>query len=77
MNCIITSPSETTTYTNLISITLPAVSGEIQIYKGHAESFIVLKKGSITLRMNDEKKINIQIADSECYIKENIVTIII
>lgn len=77
INCTITSPKQTIIYKNVQSITLPAFSGQMQILPGHAESFILLQKGELVLsQLNGQSKI-IQTINSECYIKNDIVTVIL
>ena len=56
INCTITSPTKTTIYENVRSIILPAFYGKMQILPGHVESFILLRKGDISLRFPDETK---------------------
>ena len=88
ISCIVTSQKQTTVYKNLRSVTLPAFLGQMQILPGHIESFVLLKKGSIFLQQSNksQKEINflqnnqnknIQIIGGECYIKNDVVTIIL
>jgi F0F1-type ATP synthase epsilon subunit len=77
INCVITSPKKTTVYKNVRSIMLPAFSGQMQILSGHAESFILLQKGDISLRQLNKQSEIIQIMNGECYIKNDVVTIIL
>jgi len=77
INCTITSPKKTTVYKNVQNITLPALSGQMQILSGHAESFILLQKGNIVLQQTGKERETIQNAGGECYIKDNTVTIIL
>jgi len=77
INCVITSFKKTIIYKNLRSITLPAFSGQMQILSGHAESFILLKKGDIIIQKSQKKQDNIQILNGECYIKDDAVDIIL
>ncbi len=75
--CIITSPEKTTVYKNIKSITLPAFRGITQILPNHAEAFMILKKGNIILKQLNKKDNNVQIASGECYVKDNVVKIIL
>ena len=77
INCIIISSQKTTIYKNLRSVTLPAFFGQMQILPGHAESFVLLKKGNISLRQLNKKKEIIQNVNGECRIKNDVVTVIL
>jgi len=77
INCTIISPQKTIIYKNMQSITLPALSGQMQILPGHAESFILLQKGNISLRQSNKKNKIIQNINGECYIKNDVVTVIL
>ena len=77
INCTITSPQKTTVYKNARSVTLPALSGQMQILPGHAESFILLRKGNISLRKSNKESEVIQNINGECYIKNDAVTVIL
>lgn len=78
INCAITSPQKTIVYKNVLSVTIPAVFGQTQILPGHAESFILLKKGDILLRqLNKENKIIQNNTNGECYIKNDTVAVIL
>lgn len=77
INCTITSPEKKVQYTNVQSVMLPAFSGKMQILSGHAESFVLLKKGDISLKQSRNRNERIQIIDGECYIKNDFVTIIL
>ena len=76
INCVITSPKETISYKDLQSVALPALTGQMQILSGHAESFVLLKKGSIVLEKSGQQNKLIQITNGECYIKDDVVTIV-
>ncbi len=77
INCTITSPKKTVIYKNVHSVTLPALSGQIQILKGHAESFILLKEGVILLKYLNKESETIQNTNGECHVKDDIVKIIL
>ncbi len=77
INCTITSPKKTTVYKNVRSITLPAFSGQMQILPGHAESFILLQKGDISLLQLNKLSEIIQIINGECYVKNDVVKVIL
>ncbi|HDH31477.1 MAG TPA: hypothetical protein ENH26_01740, partial [Candidatus Wolfebacteria bacterium] len=59
------------------SITLPAFSGQMQILPGHAESFILLQKGDISLLQLNKLSEIIQIINGECYVKNDVVKVIL
>jgi len=77
INCTITSLKKTIVYKNVQSVTLPAVSGQMQVLSGHTESFILLKNGNISLRQLNKEDEIIENANGECYIKNNEVVIIL
>ncbi|HDL74974.1 MAG TPA: hypothetical protein ENH06_01140 [bacterium] len=77
INCIITSFKKTIVYKNVQNIILPAFSGQMQILPGHAESFILLRKGNIFLRQLNKEDEIIQNINGECHIKNDVVTIIL
>jgi len=78
ITCVITSPAETTVYEKALSVSLPAFFGRMQVLPGHAEAFVLLKKGEVVVRQANgpESKI-IQIAGGECHIKGDRMAIIL
>ena len=77
INCIVTSPTKTDAYKDVLSVTLPAFSGPIEVLSNHAESFIFLQKGLISIRLLERKTESIQITGGECYVKNNVITVIL
>lgn len=77
LNCLITSPKKTTTYKNIQRLTIPASSGQAQILPNHAESFFLLRPGNVTLEISAGKKKNILVSEGECYVKNNLATLIL
>ena len=77
ISCTITSPKKTTVYKDVRSVTLPAFYGQMQILPGHAESFILLKEGSISLQQSGKEDEVIQNINGECYVKDDVVTVIL
>jgi F0F1-type ATP synthase epsilon subunit len=88
LTCTITSPNKTEVYKNVRNITIPGISGQMQILPGHCESFFLLRKGNIILRRPNKlpKKTKpaygmqdkiIEITRAECYIKNNTITVIL
>lgn len=59
------------------SVTIPAVSGNIQILPGHAELFALLGKGKVSLQGKTSINKDVQIIKGECYMNNDVVTIII
>jgi len=77
IKCTITSPQKTIIYKDVQSIMLPGFSGKMQILPGHAESFVLLQKGDVSLRQLSRPNKIIQIMNGECYIKNNAMTVIL
>ncbi|HEC32695.1 MAG TPA: hypothetical protein ENI63_00355 [Candidatus Kaiserbacteria bacterium] len=77
ISCTITSPKKTIVYKDVRSVTLPAFYGQMQILPGHAESFILLKEGSISLQQSGKEDEAIQNINGECYVKDDVVTVIL
>ena len=71
IECVITSPDATAVYKELGSVSLPAFSGEMQILPGHAETFAVLRKGTVILRQPSGKIQTVKIDGGECHIKDD------
>lgn len=77
INCTITSPEETMQYRQLENVTLPAFLGEMEVLSGHAEVFVLLKRGEIVLGgTNGQKKI-LEIPGGQCHIKDDNIIIIL
>lgn len=77
IDCVITSPEKTTSYKDVQSVTLPTLSGQIQILPEHAESFVLLQEGNISLQQSNKENEVIPNTKGECYIKDNVVTVIL
>ena len=77
MDCLITSPTKTDRYSNIISVVVPGLSGQMQILSNHAEAFIVLGNGYIEIESSDGKLSKLEINGGECYVQKNLVTIIL
>jgi F0F1-type ATP synthase epsilon subunit len=76
MSCILTSPEKTTVYEGLRSISVPASSGLMQILCGHAESFVMIIGGVVTLKNVDDRIETFLIGESECHIRDNKIVIV-
>ena len=63
-------------YEDLVSITLPALTGEIEILENHAETFARLVKGGAILKSNKSTTQEEIPYNCLCYIKDNLVTVI-
>lgn len=84
ITCSITSPDKTTVYEKVVSVTLPAFLGQMQILPGHTEAFVLLKEGEVVVRQMDKSKEKegdkdnvTHVAGGECYVKDDKVTIIL
>jgi len=77
IKCTITSVKNTTVYSDIKNIILPAFSGYMEILSGHAEAFVMLKKGEIILRSLNQADQNIKIDGGEFYFKDNVATIVL
>lgn len=78
LKCTITSKEETKEYGELKSVTLPGYIGQMQVFSGHAETFVLLQDGDIVLvnaESGAEEKIRIQ--GGECTIRKDNVMIIL
>lgn len=77
MTCTITSHQKTTVYQDVQSVVLPAFSGQMQVLPGHAESFILLRSGSLVLRQAARQDEIIQIVSGECHVKDNALVVVL
>jgi F0F1-type ATP synthase epsilon subunit len=72
MECRIISPKETRQHQGLSAITLPALSGRMEVLPNHAESFVVLGKGEVVLKGGDKEIVEkVIISKGLFYIKDN------
>ncbi|HHE76430.1 MAG TPA: hypothetical protein ENL27_00355 [Candidatus Parcubacteria bacterium] len=78
LSCTISSLKKTVQYYHVNSVVLPAVRGQMQILPGHAETFVLLKKGTIVIEKEDAGgKEQLEIKEGQCYIKDNHLLIIL
>ena len=70
MNCQIVSPERKKIYKRVKSISLPTLTGQVQILPRHAEIFTSLQTGEIVLKLQDKKE-TINIKEGVCYFKDN------
>ncbi|PIR78666.1 MAG: hypothetical protein COU28_00325 [Candidatus Magasanikbacteria bacterium CG10_big_fil_rev_8_21_14_0_10_36_16] len=77
LTCTITSAKETQEYKNIQSVTVPGISGAIQILSGHAEMFNLLNSGKVILEYTNKNKEEKEINNAQCYIANDKVTIIV
>ena len=77
LGCVVTSADETVHYDQVRSVTVPSVSGQAQILSGHAETFMVLKKGDVRLEKSNQSREVISIVQGECYVRNDKVVIVL
>jgi len=71
MECKVISPKKTKNYQEVKSIILPAFLGRMEVLQNHAETFVVLKKGSIVFRTKNNKEEIVPVKEGLFYIKNN------
>lgn len=76
IECTLTSPEKTETYAGLRSITIPALSGFMEILPGHAEAFVLLRGGTAALRHADDRIEAVSLSGGQCHVRNNKVLII-
>ncbi len=77
MDCIFISPDGKKEFKDIAGATIPAPKGEMGILPGHAEAFVRLKEGEVTIQNEDGKnKDTIQIAGGICHIRNSQILII-
>ncbi len=77
LQCIITSVRETKTYDHLLKVTLPAVTGEMQVLTNHADCFASLVGGEINMTGENQEQNKFKIDSGVCYVNDNQVLILI
>ncbi len=75
LKCIIISSQQTRIYNSLGRIKVPLEWGVMEILPKYVESFAVLGSGEVVLSGDIVKKV--KITGGECYVKDNVVTIIL
>jgi F0F1-type ATP synthase epsilon subunit len=73
----LTSPTRTTTYYQIRSVTLPAVSGQLQILPRHAEAFISLTSGKVILQDSRGQTISLPITPGQAHVRPSSVVVIL
>lgn len=68
MTCKIVSLRLSQVFSELKSVTVPAVGGQLEILPGYIESFTVLKKGVITLKDGHTKQVKV-VESGLCYVR--------
>ncbi len=78
MKCKIVSAKENRIFDNVLSVIIPnTAQGQIQILPQHAESFILLNEGEMTLeKVSGESQI-FEINRGLCHIRDDTVTVIL
>jgi F0F1-type ATP synthase epsilon subunit len=82
MRCTVVSPHKTLEFQRVISATLPAWRGQMEILTGHAEAFIILQKGEIVLKTNKVSSASLavrtfSVSGGICRVKNNEILIIL
>ncbi len=77
MNCKITSAQVSENYSDLDSVILPGLTGQVQILPGHAEIFLLLGKGNIILTKDGGQIKTLSVAGGECHVSNDSVNIIL
>lgn len=75
MKCKIISLRQSQEFRGIMSVTLPASRGEMQILPRHGESFVKLQEG--TIRLRDDKESSLAISGGVCYIKNDEILILL
>jgi len=73
MTCDIRTQRRSTSFPHVTSVTIPAPSGEMEILPGHAEAFIVLSTGEITIAGSND--VNLAIIGGVCHVVNDQVSI--
>jgi len=71
------SAEGTRRYGNVRRAALPAFSGEMQVLSGHAETFMLLRKGSIRLERATGGTERIDINGGECHVRDGELVVIL
>lgn len=77
MRCIISTPTNTQTLDNLISITIPTSKGQTQIKTGHAEYITNIVSGTLTYINKQGKETDISVQKGVCHVLQDVVKIVI
>ena len=75
MQCKLFSQEECEVFSDVVSITLPSKSGELQILSGYAESFLLLRDGTLSIEIKGKQKKNKEIGEGMCWVKDDEVSI--
>jgi len=76
INCKVVSRESSDHFEALKAVTLPTLSGKVQVLSGHPEYFSLLKKGDLILEREGAKE-KLSIENGVCYFIKNEMTIII
>ena len=76
MRCVITSSERTETLTDLESVTVITMVGQMEIKKSHAEYFANLPPSEVISVGSDGKETRTTIMASVCHVRNDVVTII-
>ncbi|MCL4338726.1 hypothetical protein M1271_03490 [Patescibacteria group bacterium] len=77
MKCKIVSAKESRVFDNVLSIVIPnTAQGQIQILPQHAESFILLNEGEMTIEKVSGESQEFEINQGLCHIRDDTVTVV-
>ena len=77
MICKILSTEVAETYENVSSVSLPGWLGNFEILTNHAESFQLLKKGTVRVRWKGKKEVLKEIDGGSSYCNKNTILIML
>ncbi len=77
MTCKIVSPQQMQQYDAVNLIALPAYRGRMDVLTGHAEAFVLLVEGTITVAHGAGQTEQIPIEGGHCHVKDDDVVIIV
>jgi len=77
MKCIISTSTDTKTYSNLVSVTVPTSKGIAQIKPGHAEYITNTVTGEILCVTKSQKSVKTQVQEGVCRVTDDTVIIVV
>ena len=77
MECIIVTREKVSRFLNLQSIDVPTLDGIVEILPGHAESFFLLGRGTLSLRISEGNTKNLAVRGGQCHVNNDFVQIIL
>ena len=76
MNLIINSTKDKKEIKNIESVSFETPTGQVSILQNHAEAFFIVKSGKLKFIKNNQMQ-ELDILDGVCYVKDNIVKILV